>query len=508
MVRITGGCLNVEYVALAGRTVEQVREELALDPEVHAVSRPVTDVYPIDFHSDAAGMDQWHLEAIDANTLWWGEQTQVGRRVGGWPADADVVVAVIDTGVDGGHPDLDDNLITRDGDVCHRTDPHGHGTHVAGIVAAERNGEAVVGVAPQAEILPIRLSPVGDCLPSATAAIDLAIEQGADVINISLSWGTPDDPRQEETDLSGQDTFEVALRAAMMRDIVPVIAAGNCGVRGHGSCEDSGYVANRVTLPAAYSGVISVASIDENGTRSDFSTANRHVGIAAPGGEILSTVPNNGTAELSGTSMAAPVISGVVAHMKARFPKASVGEIRQALYTTARQPGSTETGTWTEQYGWGVVQPADAIRDLSERFYSCDALLESGEPLVAYDIDVDIDADGDTIDDDRVGLFDRRDVWVADEAGTDWCRLAHNSAHPAWSPDGEHLAFAHRLHDPIRNPGTNEWVHSNVQVDIWVLPIRGGDWRRVTDTAAEEYDLDWSDRRADRLHGSRCRRWV
>ena len=68
--------------------------------------------------------------------------------------------------------------------------------------------------------------------------------------------------------------------------------------------------------------------------------------------------------------MAAPVISGVVAHMKARFPKASVGEIRQALYTTARQPGSSQTGTWTKEYGWGIVQPREAIgRLLNDLLY-------------------------------------------------------------------------------------------------------------------------------------------
>ena len=483
VVRIAGGCFNVEYVPLEGRSIEEVREELASDPEVHAVDLPETDHRLLSFHDQEGRIAQWHLEAIEADELWR------------WRWGADVVVAVIDTGVDGDHQDLDDNLIATDDD-CHRTVTHSHGTHVAGIIAAERNEQDVVGVAPEARVLPIKLHLNPDQLdptchelvPTTAAAVLLAVQEGAEVIN--MSFGGPD----------GRATAEAAIRAAMMRDIVLVAAAGNCGDDTESTREEEKApdwqhqgcaTYNAIGYPAAFSGVISVSSIDDGGTRAHDSTVNRHVGIAAPGEEILSTVRNGGTAVFNGTSMAAPVISGVVARMKSRFPKASVGEIRQALYTTARQPKSDETGIWTEEYGWGVVQPADAMWDLFERFYPCDALLESGEPLVAYDIDVDIDADGDTIDDDRVGLFDRRDVWVADEAGTDWCRLAHNSAHPAWSPDGEHLAFAHRVHDPRQDPQTGAWVVER-QVDIWVLPIRGGPWRRVTDTEVEEYDLDWS----------------
>ena len=523
VLRITGGCLNVEYVALQGRTIAEVREELASDREVHAVDLPVTDDYPTDFHHDDPDKELWHLEKIEADKLWYGDSQRV---LSGWPAGAEVVVAVIDDGVDGSHRDLDANLVTT-GDSCHRSvkkdwdgDLNDHGTHVAGIIAAERNGLDVVGVAPEAKILPIKKhyhddlfdkngdyrGPTdSDCwalISSTAAAVRMAIEQGADVIN--MSFGGPTD----------SDTDEAVIRAAMMRDIVVVASAGNCGTRGPRVCEKDGeFIEDR-----AYPGVISVASVEDTGKQSDFSTANAHVAIAAPGGqtlaenpgdwkldEILSTVPpykagffrpcSRGTTcyvgHKSGTSMAAPIISGVVAHMKARFPKASVSEIRQALYTTARNRDSRRTGHFTWEYGWGTVQPADAIRDLTKRFYTCDALLKSGEPLVAYDIDVDIDADGDTVDDDRVGLFDRRDVWLADEAGTDWCRLAHNAAHPAWSPDGEHLAIAHRVHNPRRDPRTGAWVTDD-RVDIWVLPIRGGPWRRVTNTSWEMYDLDWS----------------
>ena len=111
-----------------------------------------------------------------------------------------------------------------------------------------------------------------------------------------------------------------------------------------------------------------------------------------------------------------------------------------------------------------------------------------------------------------VELFERRDVWVADEDGDNWCRVAANGAHPAWSPDGEQLAFAHRTLDVKLVPTTNdrgetgsEWVVEG-RVDIWVTPTEGGPWRRVTNTTADEYDLDWSAGRADRLYGQHRRR--
>ena len=534
----------MEYIPLAGRTIEQVRAELADDPDVHAVDLPATDVFPLGFPYDEAGREQWHLERLEADKLWDGWTDVEGRRWSGWPVGAEVVVAVIDTGVDGGHPDLDGSLVPS-GDACHRTDNNLHGTYVAGIIAAERNERDVVGVAPQARILPIkvhfpddyqkdsdgnfirdengravRLDP--DChrrVGTITAAVVLAIESGADVINMSFAGAEA---------LAGS---EAVLRAAMMRDIVLVAGAGNCGddrvwtYEGvtaadwyHQGCPKR----NAVLYPAGFSGVISVANTRSDNSRAADSSVNHSVGIAAPGDEILSTVPSYTAGTRSpcaagatchvvsagGTSAAAPVISGVVAHMKARYPNASVSEIRQALYATAKTVKFVspladpwvlgETGHRTPEYGWGIVQPLDAIGDLESRFFSCDSVLGAGRGLVAYDIDVDIDADGDTVDDDRVDLFDRRDVWVADQDGDAWCRVAPNAAHPSVvtrrPPPSIRSPNPHRESKSVRRLGGG-WSSRHLGDARGWRPLAAGDRHRK-----ERIRPGLVHRRSDRLH--------
>ena len=363
VLRIADGCTIVEYEPLNGRTLLQVREALADDQTVHAVGVPVVDIYPDSspYDEDDQAGEQWHLPQMNAAALWEG-----------WPDGATVTVAVIDDGVDGNHRDLSENLITT-GNPCHRTpttNTNDHGTHVAGIIAAEQgNGHDVAGIAPNAKILPIKIhysddfdngnpsdSTCYDQIPTLTRAVTSAINDDADIINMSFRW------HPEIAPSSDQDTAEAAIRAAMLLNIVVVVTSGNRG----GSD-------NRIQYPAAYPGVIAVANTQQDGSRYKSSTANNTVYIAAPGTEILSTVPAYRglsclrwspctTARFTGTSMAAPVISGVVAHMKARYPRASLGDIRQALYETAENPD--KPGAWTPEYGWGIVQPLDAIARL------------------------------------------------------------------------------------------------------------------------------------------------
>ena len=395
VVRIADGCMVVEYEPLRGRTVAQVREALSVDPTVHAVGVPPRDIHPDQASTtDSWRPSQWFLDAIGVEPLW-----------DSWRTETEVVVAVIDSGVDATHPDLDANVLTV-GDACHRVPNTGHGTHVAGIIAAERNNRGdLVGVAPNAKILPIKIhfssdfrvphpweeefwsmTPVpldASCendVPTLTAAITKAVEAGVDVINMSFKWS------REEDDEQGQDTVEAAIRAATMQNIVVVAGAGNCGRENVNTdrCRDGRNASQR---PAEYPGVIAVAATDDHNRRTPYSTSNGDVDIAAPGGgdpqpsQILSTWPeadmlnenercaysagsDTRTCYLKGTSMAAPVISGVVAHMKNHHPWASVAEIEYALYSTADSTDDSETLTYSNDYGHGFVNPSAAIEAL------------------------------------------------------------------------------------------------------------------------------------------------
>ncbi|WP_419846859.1 S8 family serine peptidase [Candidatus Poriferisocius sp.] len=359
--RIQDGCVVLEYVALAGRTMADLRAELASDPTVFAVGFPVIDVVPLQTPSglyDDPSLPQWHLETMGADKLWdpdgWDYTDDQGnkRRIPGWPAGAEVTVAVIDSGVDGGHRDLDANVLTT-GHECNRIDEegdHGHGTLVAGIIAAEQgNGVDVAGIAPKARILPIRIDRLDknckdDLFPTVTQAINDARTSGADIINISLHWPLEESDgttriildcapgpggRTQRIPLGpsaycvSTDTMWWAIRVARRQGVVTVAASGNCGddhpeewadpdgdgrrdwVRSadkdnpKGDYDKSEWKYawendgcdrhNQFDYPASYPETISVAAINADRQRRVSSTSNGSVDVAAPGGKILTT---------------------------------------------------------------------------------------------------------------------------------------------------------------------------------------------------------------------------
>jgi major intracellular serine protease len=216
-----------------------------------------------------------------------------------------ITVAVLDTGCERSHPDLQERIIggrnfTDDdgGDPASFHDYNGHGTHVAGIIAAQQDNKGVVGVAPETNLLIVKvLNKKGagqyDWIIN---GIQYAIEQQVDIISMSLG-GPIDVPELHD-----------AIRKAVAHNILVVCAAGNEG-DGNDSTDEFAY-------PGAYNEVISVGAIDLERRPSKFSNSHNEIDVVAPGEEILSTYLNGKYAKLSGTSMAAPHVSGALALIK------------------------------------------------------------------------------------------------------------------------------------------------------------------------------------------------
>ncbi|WP_270180973.1 S8 family peptidase [Alkalihalobacillus sp. CinArs1] len=237
-------------------------------------------------------------------------------------SSSSVKIAVIDTGVDYNHPDLSGKVIKGYDFADNDNDPmdeHYHGTHVSGIAAANtNNGIGIAGLAPKASILSVRvLDESGSgSLDDVAQGIRYSADQGAQVINLSLGG------------ILGSQTLKDAVNYAWNKGSVVVAAAGNESTP-------------KPSYPAYYSNAIAVAATDQNDMIAYYSNYGTWVDIAAPGSSVYSTMPGNSYDNLSGTSMASPVVAGVAGLLASQGRSAS--EIRTALEETA----DTVTGTGT-----------------------------------------------------------------------------------------------------------------------------------------------------------------
>ena len=205
-----------------------------------------------------------------------------------------VKIAVLDTGCDLDHPDLVDNLLPGINFVNRGQAPEDdckHGTHVSGIICAENNNIGMVGVAPDAKVIPVKVldSHGNGDLATVAEGIRWAADNGADIIAMSLGAPSP------------LQNIRKAIQYAESKGIPTFVAAGNMGK------------SKELLYPANYPETISVGSIDENFDRSYFSNTGENLDFMAPGGKIFSTVPKHCYAILSGTSMACPFAVGVAA---------------------------------------------------------------------------------------------------------------------------------------------------------------------------------------------------
>jgi type VII secretion-associated serine protease mycosin len=268
-----------------------------------------------------------------------------------WPlaTGRSVTVAVLDSGVDGtNQPQLRGATVAGidfiDPAGKGATDCVGHGTQVAGIIAAQKTPRiGFSGLAPDVLLLSARVSDAEDGTgpSSGTAglahAIDWAVGNKADVINISLTT-TTEDP-----------VLRQAVARAVAADAVVVAAAGN-----HGSDSDG----NPVEYPAAYPDVIGVGATDEQGHRWDQSEHGEYVDLVAPGVDVVSTQAGGGLVNgLNGTSYAAAFVSATAALVRSRYPAMTAPDVARRLFATAT-PAPGGTGG---EYGYGIANPYLAV---------------------------------------------------------------------------------------------------------------------------------------------------
>nr|WP_308271233.1 type VII secretion-associated serine protease mycosin [Kitasatospora sp. SUK 42] len=301
----------------------------------------------------------WSLQRLLLDELWQG-----GRTTG-----KGVRVAVIDTGVDNRNPQLAvkvpdpdsraDNpplvdkvlagpslLVDKESrkpvDGTSVNDTVGHGTKVAGIIAAGRSDRTgFVGLAPDAQIYSIRQNDSegnGDVSTLATA-IREAVKAGARVINISQDVRGAGD-----THFGGYQELKAEIQTAEEKNVVVVASTGNDGKEGD-------------TYPGAFPTVLAVGASDRNNERAPFSQYGSFVKVAAPGVDMLSTVPGGGQCVDNGTSFAAPYVSGLAALLIGAHPDWKAAQVRAWIEQTAQR-----TERDPNQYvGWGVVDPVRAV---------------------------------------------------------------------------------------------------------------------------------------------------
>lgn len=268
-----------------------------------------------------------------AQTIPWGVERVRAPQVhsAGYKGNA-VKVAILDTGIRLNHPDLTVYGGYDATGTGSYNDDNGHGTHVAGTVAALDNTVGVLGVAPAVRLYSVKvLDRNGNGTYSdIIAGIQWAINNNMDIINMSLGGST------------GSTALQNACNAAYNAGILLVAAAGNSGTAS-GSTECINY-------PARYSSVIAVGSITSSNTRSSFSSTGSTLELMAPGSNIYSTTYNGGYGTMSGTSMACPHVTGVAALIKSVKPSLTNVQIRNILNATAND-------MWHDpwRYGNGLV---------------------------------------------------------------------------------------------------------------------------------------------------------
>ncbi|WP_422745320.1 S8 family serine peptidase [Micromonospora sp. WMMD754] len=298
-------------------------------------SLAIPSLTPIDLNKPRAGRivsastKQWHLGFLHA--------TQAQRSSQG----TGVVVAVLDTGV-AAHPALIPNLlngadVTPGGSGNGQRDTNGHGTAMAGLIAATSDGSSktLQGIAPRAKILPVIVAPPngqGDA-DSLADGIDFAVSRGATVISISSVGGVT-------------QRLVRAVNSAIMANVTLVASAGNRPADGY------------VGYPASEPAVIAVGGVDRNGNHAAISVSGPEIDVVAPAVDIYSTGLNGGYRVGTGTSDATAIVAGAAALIRSKYPNLPAAEVAHRLTATAVDKGPPGRD---DQYGYGVIDLVAAL---------------------------------------------------------------------------------------------------------------------------------------------------
>lgn len=278
------------------------------------------------------------VSLIDADAFWTAKNDK----------GAGAKVCIIDTGIRDDHEEFVGSSISGSSNsnavvTPYNADQNGHGTHVAGTVAAKDNGSGIVGIAPEAELYIVRVFQGQNAVFTASslaAAMEECRRAGVDVVNMSLGGASSSTSERNK------------INQLVNEGIHVVAASGN-----------SGDGANPVEYPASYDTVISVGAVDENKEIAFFSTHNSQVDVAAPGLDIRGPTSQSTSsyAYYSGTSMASPHVAGAVALLVSKYPNKSRSEIRQALERTAQDFGACGPD---RMFGNGLINVLDAAEFL------------------------------------------------------------------------------------------------------------------------------------------------